>query len=43
MAMTVAAPSKAWNVFARSNIWIVGWNPTKGMGVCLCLFCVPIR
>jgi hypothetical protein len=29
----VAARSKAWNVFARSNAGIVGLNPTQGMEV----------
>jgi hypothetical protein len=38
--ITVAALSKAWNVFARSNAGIAGSNPTQGMDVCLCLFCV---
>jgi hypothetical protein len=36
---TVAARSKTWTVFARSNIGIVGSNPTQGMDVCV-LFCV---
>jgi hypothetical protein len=30
-------------VFARSNTGIVGSNPTQGMDVCLCLFCVYVR
>jgi hypothetical protein len=38
--ITVAARSKAGNVFARSNTGIVGSNPTQGMDVCLRLFCV---
>jgi hypothetical protein len=38
--ITVAARSKAWNVFARSNSGIVSSNPTQGMDVCLRLFCV---
>jgi hypothetical protein len=33
MPVTVAARSKAWNVFARSNTRTVGSNPTKGMNV----------
>jgi hypothetical protein len=33
--ITVAALSKARNVFARSNAGIVGSNPTRGMDVCL--------
>jgi hypothetical protein len=43
----VAARSKAWTVFARSNAGIVGSNPTQGMDVCIVcvyyvflLFCV---
>jgi hypothetical protein len=38
--ITVAARSKAWTVFARSNTGIVGSNPTQRMDVCLRLFCV---
>jgi hypothetical protein len=38
--ITVAARSKAWTVFARSNIGIVGSDPTQGMDVCVRLFCV---
>jgi hypothetical protein len=30
----------AWTVFARSNTGIVSSSPTRGMDVCLCLFCV---
>jgi hypothetical protein len=37
---TVTAQSKAWIVFARSNIGVVGSNPTRGMDVCMRLFCV---
>jgi hypothetical protein len=33
--ITVAAQSKAWNVFARSNTGIVGSNPNQGMDVCV--------
>jgi hypothetical protein len=40
MRIPVAARSKAWNVFARSNTGIVCSNPTEGMDVCVCLFCV---
>jgi hypothetical protein len=40
MQITVAAQSKAWNVFARSNTGILSSNPTQGIDVCLCLFCV---
>jgi hypothetical protein len=38
--ITVAARSKAWNIFARSNTGIVVSNPAQGMDVCLRLFCV---
>jgi hypothetical protein len=31
---------RALNVFARSNIGIVGSNPTEVKDVCLRLFCV---
>jgi hypothetical protein len=31
----VAAQSKAWTVFARSNTEIVGSNPNQGMEVCI--------
>jgi hypothetical protein len=33
--ITVAAPSKARTVFARSNAVIVGSNPTQGVDVCV--------
>jgi hypothetical protein len=39
MSITVAARSKAWNVFGRSNAGIMGSNPTEGMDVCVRLFC----
>jgi hypothetical protein len=42
MTITMAAPSKAWTVFVRSNAGIVGSDSTKGMDVCVCLFCVCI-
>jgi hypothetical protein len=35
-----AGRSKAWTVFARSNAEIVGSNSTRGMDVCVRLFCV---
>jgi hypothetical protein len=38
--ITVAALSKSWTIFARSNTGVVGSNPTRGMDVCVCLFCV---
>jgi hypothetical protein len=37
--ITVAARSKAGNVFIRSNAGIVGSIPTQGMDVCLRLCC----
>jgi hypothetical protein len=40
MPITVAALSKAWTVFARSNAGIVGSNPTRGMDVCVCVYSV---
>jgi hypothetical protein len=40
LPIAVAARSKAWTVFARSNAGIVGSSPTQGMDVSLCLFCV---
>jgi hypothetical protein len=36
----VAARFKRWAVFARSNVGIVGSNPTQGMDVCVRLFCL---
>jgi hypothetical protein len=46
--VTVAARSKAWILFARTDAGIVGSNPTQGMNVCvyafiLCLFCPLFR
>jgi hypothetical protein len=38
--IAVSARSKAWTVFLRLNPAIVGSNPTRGMDVCVCLFCV---
>jgi hypothetical protein len=45
--ITVAARSKAWTVFARSNAGIVTSNPTQGIDICIVrvyyvfvLFCV---
>jgi hypothetical protein len=38
--ITVAAQSKAWTVFARSNTGVVGSNSTRAMDVCVRLFCV---
>jgi hypothetical protein len=38
--ITVAARSRAWTVFARSNSGLVGLNLRQGMDVCARLFCV---
>jgi hypothetical protein len=35
LPITVAARSKTWTVFARSNAGIVGSNPTQDMNVCV--------
>jgi hypothetical protein len=37
---TVAARSKPWIAYSRSRAVIVGSNPTQGMDICLCLFCL---
>jgi hypothetical protein len=34
---TVAARSKAWTFFTRSDTWIMGSDPTQGMDVCVVL------
>jgi hypothetical protein len=36
----MAARSKSWTVFARSNAGIVGSNPTQGMDVWVCVYSV---
>jgi hypothetical protein len=38
----VCGRPKAWTAFANSNAGIVGSNPTRGMNVCVRLFCVCI-
>jgi hypothetical protein len=39
--ITVAARSRTWTVFARSNAEIVGSNPIQGMDVCIvCIYSV---
>jgi hypothetical protein len=43
IAITVAARFKAWTVFARSNTGVVGSNATRGIDVCVRLFCVQIE
>jgi hypothetical protein len=35
MPTTVGARSKAWTVFVRSNVGIVGSNPTRGIDICV--------
>jgi hypothetical protein len=37
---TMAAWSEAGNAIHHPNTWIVGSNPTRGMDICVCLFCV---
>jgi hypothetical protein len=41
--ITVAARSKASNVFALLNTGIVDSDPTEGMHICLYFFCVYLR
>jgi hypothetical protein len=36
----MVARSKAWTVFAFSNVGIVGSNPSEGMDVCVCVYSV---
>jgi hypothetical protein len=38
--ITVAAWSRAWTVFVRSNTGVMGSNPTRDMDVGMPLFCV---
>jgi hypothetical protein len=38
--VTADAPSKEWNSFVSSNTVILGSNPTRGIYVCLRLFCI---
>jgi hypothetical protein len=40
LPITLAALSRAWTIFARSNTGVVGSNTTRGMDVCVRLFCV---
>jgi hypothetical protein len=40
LLITVAARSKARNVFACLNTGVMGSNPTRGMDVCEYIFCV---
>jgi hypothetical protein len=39
-SITMAARSKAWIVFVRSNAGNMCLNPAQGMDVCVRLFCV---
>jgi hypothetical protein len=39
---TVAARSKEWTVFARSNTGILSSNPTPDIDVCVRLLCVSV-
>jgi hypothetical protein len=41
--ITVVARSKAWIVFACSNARIVDSNPTHGVDILLCVFCLCVR
>jgi hypothetical protein len=36
----MAARSKAWTVFPRSDARIVGSNPSQSMDVCVCVYSV---
>jgi hypothetical protein len=36
----MASRSEAWTVLARWNVGIMGSNPTRCMGVCMCLYSV---
>jgi hypothetical protein len=38
----MAARSKTRTVLALSNSGIMGSNPTQGIDVCMCLFCVQV-
>jgi hypothetical protein len=38
--ITLATHSNAWTIFDRSNAGVVSSNPTRGMDVCVRLFCV---
>jgi hypothetical protein len=40
LPITVAAQCKAWTAFVRSGSGVVGSDPTRGMFVCVRLFCV---
>jgi hypothetical protein len=40
--ITAAARSKARTVFSRPNTGVMDSNPTRGMDVCVCFFCVCI-
>jgi hypothetical protein len=38
--ITVAARSEAWTAFGRSNTGVTDLNPTWGMDVSVCVYCV---
>jgi hypothetical protein len=40
MPIIVAARSQAWTIFAHSNTGVVGSNSTRGMNICVHVFCV---
>jgi hypothetical protein len=40
LLLTVAARSREWAVFARSNTRVLGSNPTRSMDVSVRLFCL---
>jgi hypothetical protein len=40
MPIIVAAPSKVWSLFTRSNAGTMGSNLTQGMDVCERLSCI---
>jgi hypothetical protein len=42
MPISVATRSQEWTIFSRSNTGFMGSNPTRGMDVCVPLFCVSV-
>jgi hypothetical protein len=40
MSITVTVRSNAWTVFVHLKYGVAGSNRTRGMDVCVCLFCV---
>jgi hypothetical protein len=43
MPITLTLRSKAWPSFIRLNPGVVGSNPTRGMDICVRLFCVQVE